>query len=164
MMHEHHLCSPSRMEWVTKKKPSGCIFCKISKGGKNVPNMVLYKDKGFMVVMNIFPYNTGHLQVCPVRHVTKLEDLSDNELSRLFIMVKRCQLLLTKALSPMGFNTGFNQGGDCAGASVEHLHVHIVPRFKRDFGFIDIIGRTKVLPEPVGSTFKKLKRHVKMLE
>jgi diadenosine tetraphosphate (Ap4A) HIT family hydrolase len=163
-MYHHWLCSPSRMKWVKKAKPSGCIFCNISKGDKKTKSMVLFRNEYFMVVMNIFPYNTGHLQVSPIRHVTRLEDLSDELLSKLFILVKKCHNLLNKVLSPMGFNTGFNQGGDFSGASVDHLHVHIVPRFKRDFGFIDIISRTKVLPEPVDITFRKLKRHVKMLE
>lgn len=163
-MYHHHLCSPSRMKWVTKTKPGGCIFCKISKSDNDKQNKVLYRNDEFFVVMNIYPYNTGHLQVSPIKHVTRLEDLSDVELSKLFVLVKKCQELLNKVLSPMGYNTGFNQGGDCAGASVDHLHVHVVPRFKRDFGFIDIIGHTKVLPEPVDITFNKLRRHVKMLE
>ena len=163
-MYNHYLCSPSRMGWVKKPKPSGCIFCRIAKGDSKIPSKILYKNDEFMVMMNIYPYNTGHLQVSPLKHVTRLEDLSDEELSKLFILVKKCHNLLNKVLSPMGFNTGFNQGGDFAGASVDHLHIHIVPRFRRDFGFIDLIGRTKVLPEPVDTTFKKLKRHVKMLE
>jgi diadenosine tetraphosphate (Ap4A) HIT family hydrolase len=163
-MYHHWLCSPSRMKWVTKKKERGCLFCRIAEGDKKIETKVLYKDKRFMVTMNVFPYNTGHLQVSPVKHVTKLEDLDDDEVSTMFILVKKCQKMLNKVLSPMGFNIGINQGGDFAGASVDHLHVHIVPRFRRDFGFMELIGHTKVLPESVDSTFKRLKRHVKLLE
>jgi diadenosine tetraphosphate (Ap4A) HIT family hydrolase len=152
------------MKWVKKKQAKGCLFCNIAKGDKKTPSEILYNDGKFMVLMNIFPYNTGHLQVLPVKHVAAIEDLDDKDVSAMFILVKKCVKLLKKVLQPLGFNIGINQGGDVAGASVEHLHIHIVPRFRRDLGFIDLISSTKVLPEPVGETYKKLKRHAKILE
>lgn len=163
-MYRYWLNSPSRMKWVKRKHGKGCLFCKIAKGDKKTRAEILYKDKKFMVIMNIFPYNTGHLQVSPVKHVTALEGLDDKDVSAMFILVKKCVKVLKRVLKPMGFNIGINQGGDIAGASVQHLHIHIVPRFKRDLGFIDIIGGTKVLPEPVDKTYKRLKKYVKMLE
>ena len=126
--------------------------------------MVVYRNSNFLVVMNIYPYNTGHLQVMPLEHVKNLDDLSDDDVSDMFVLVKKCVKLLKKTLCPEGFNIGLNQGGEAAGASIEHLHIHMVPRFRRDFGFIDIIGETKVLPEPVGETFERLKKNAKMLE
>lgn len=152
------------MKWVKKKHGKGCLFCKIAKSDKKISSKILYNDGKFMVVMNIFPYNTGHLQVLPVKHVTTLEGLDDKDISTMFVLVKKCLKLLKKVLQPLGFNIGINQGGDVSGASVQHLHIHIVPRFKRDLGFIDLISGTKVLPEPVDETYKRLKRHVKMLE
>ncbi len=161
-MHKHHLFSPSRSNWVGKKT-SGCLFCKILKNDPKIPKKVLYKDKEVIVLMNVYPYNIGHLQVLPVRHVENLEDLTDKEISSLFTMVKKSIKLLRKVLKPRGFNVGMNIG-DVSGASVRHLHVHIVPRFRTDFGFMEITAETKVLSETIEKTYKKLKKEVGMLK
>lgn len=166
-MIENWLCAPERIKWVTKpeNKSRGCVFCKIGKGiHKEEESLVLHKGKGFMVILNLYPYNTGHLQVLPIKHVKTVEQLTDKHVSEMFILVKKSMKLLKKVLKPIGFNVGINQGGTVSGASFEHLHVHIVPRFKRDYGFIDIIGGTKVLPEKVEDTYKRLKKHAEMLE
>jgi diadenosine tetraphosphate (Ap4A) HIT family hydrolase len=160
------LNAPERMKWVQspEKRPKGCVFCKIAKGQKGVKSLVLHKGKNFMVVMNPYPYNTGHSMVIPIAHKKTMEELTDKQVAEMFVIVKKVIKMLKKTIGPIGFNVGLNQGGSCSGASIEHLHVHIVPRFKTDFGFIDIIGGTKVLPEEVGETFKRLKKHEKMLE
>ncbi len=165
-MIENWLCAPDRMKWVTRSKKKGgkCVFCRISEGDHDADSLVLHKTRKFMVIMNLYPYNTGHIQVLPRRHAKSLEDLTDKEVADLSILVKKCIKMLKKAMDPLGFNVGFNQGGDASGASFEHLHVHIVPRFKTDYGFIDIIGGTKVLPEKPEDTFKRLQVHKKMLK
>jgi len=163
-MYDYWISSPGRLKWVKGSEGKGCVFCKIARGDKKIPAKVLYKNDRFMVIMNIFPYNTGHLQVMPVKHLSKVEGLSDKDLSDLFILVKKCMKLLKAAINPLGFNVGFNQGGDIAGASIQHIHIHIVPRFKRDIGFIDVIGKTKVLPVDIEQVFKDLKKHVDILK
>lgn len=157
------LYAPDRLKWVKGEKPKGCVFCKIGADASPARHFILKKTKGFFVVMNIYPYNTGHLQVIPLRHVTTIEELTDEETKEMFVLVKKSVKLLKKVLDPIGFNIGLNQGGTASGASIEHLHVHVVPRFRTDFGFIDVIGGTKVLPEEVGKTFRKLKKEVKIL-
>ena len=159
-----YIFAPSRMKWVRKKGRKGCLFCKIAKGDPKTPEKVLYKSRSVMVVMNIYPYNTGHLQVFPMRHVEKFEELTDEEISSLFIMVKKCVKLLKKVLNPAGFNIGMNIGGEITGASVKHLHIHIVPRFGRDTGFMEVIAETKVLPETLEQTYERLKKEVEMLK
>jgi diadenosine tetraphosphate (Ap4A) HIT family hydrolase len=167
-MIENWLYAPERIKWVKKpesNKNRGCVFCRIAQGKhKREESLVLHNDKGWMVIMNLYPYNTGHLQVMPVKHVKSIEELTDRQLAEFFVLVKKSVKMLKKALHPLGFNIGLNQGGTASGASFEHLHVHIVPRFKRDYGFIDIIGGTKVLPERVEDTYKRLKKHARMLE
>lgn len=164
-MHNMLLCSPNRMKWVTKKKDSGgCIFCKLTKAETGVKTLKLFQKGNFSVILNAYPYNTGHLQVIPVNHYKELGELSDQEVSEMFILVKRCMKLLRNVLKPAGFNAGLNEGGDCAGASIDHLHFHIVPRFERDFGFMDVIGGTKILPEDINETYNRLKKHVRILE
>ena len=148
-----------RMSWVTKSKPKGCLFCRIAKGDKRVPSRVLYRGKKTMVIMNLFPYNTGHLEVVPIRHVKDLTELTEEELEDLWKRIVKSMELLKRALRPEGFNIG-----ELAGASIEHLHVHIVPRFKRDFGFMEVTGKTRVMPEPIDRTYKKLKQYSSLLE
>ncbi len=161
-MHKYHLFSPSRLKWV-RKTHKGCLFCRIVENDPKVPKKVLYRNDNLLVVMNMFPYNTGHLQVLPARHVEDFEELSGEEISSLFTMVKKCIKLLKKVLKPVGFNVGINIG-EAAGASVPHLHIHIVPRFRRDFGFMEVIGETKVLPETLEQTYEKLRKEVGMLK
>ncbi|MBN2042789.1 MAG: HIT domain-containing protein [Candidatus Aenigmarchaeota archaeon] len=162
-MFKNYLWAKSRSKWV-KHKVEGCIFCGIAKRDPKIFTKLLYMGKDFMVIMNIFPYNTGHLQVIPKRHVETLEELNENEFRGLFEMTKKVIRLIDKALKPAGYNIGINMGGDIAGGSIRHLHVQIVPRYPRDAGFMETTAETKVMPETLDETFGKLKKHVKMLE
>lgn len=152
-----------RVKWLTKNKLKGCLFCRIIKGDKKVPSKILYRNEDVMVMMNLFPYNAGHLEVMPTSHVVNLEELPKEQFSKLFEMVRRCTKLLKKVLKPIGFNIGLNIG-NVAGASVSHLHVHIVPRFKTDFGFMETIARTKVMPESIDKIYKNLMKEIKILK
>ncbi len=157
-MFRYWLFSPFRKKWVThdKKEESWrCVFCEIAKGNKDVPQKIVFRDNEFMVLMNIYPYNTGHLQVVPVRHVESLEELGDEEYQKLWDFVRKSIRLLKNVLSPKGFNIGINLGEE-AGASIKHLHVHIVPRFQRDFGFMEIIAQTKIIPVDIDELYEKL--------
>ncbi|UCD02669.1 MAG: HIT domain-containing protein [Candidatus Aenigmatarchaeota archaeon] len=165
-MIENWMYAPGRLKWVTRPEKTGraCVFCQIARGDHKVESLVLHKGKRFMVIMNLYPYTTGHVQVLPIRHVEALEKLTDKEVSEMLILVKKSMKVIKKVLNPVGFNVGLNQGGSASGASINHLHVHVVPRFKTDFGFIDTIGATRVLPERVEDTYKRLKKHEKMME
>lgn len=153
----------NRLKWIKGLKIKGCVFCRIAKKDKRIPAYVLLNDGKIVVMLNRFPYNTGHLIVFPVRHVNSLEKLSDKELSSLMIMVKKSVELLRKALNPEGFNIGINIG-QVASESISHIHVHIVPRYKRDLGFMELTAATKIMPEPVEETYKKLKKYIKILK
>ena len=165
-MYLNYLWATSRMKWVKKpgKKIKGCLFCGIAKNDPNIPKKVLYKDKDVMVIMNIFPYNVGHLEVVSVRHVIWLEELSKEEFDKFFEMIKKTILLLKKTLNPKGFNVGLNLGGNISGGSILHLHVQIVPRYERDLGFMEVTAETKVMPESLDQTYKKLMKNVKILK
>jgi diadenosine tetraphosphate (Ap4A) HIT family hydrolase len=165
-MIENWMYAPGRLKWVTRpeKADRGCVFCRIARDDHKVESLVLHKGKKFMVIMNLYPYTTGHVQIVPIRHVEALEKLTDKEVSEMFILVKKTMKIIKKTIEPIGFNVGLNQGGRTSGASIDHLHVHIVPRFKTDFGFIDTIGATRVLPERVEDTYKRLKKHEAMLK
>jgi diadenosine tetraphosphate (Ap4A) HIT family hydrolase len=166
-MYSHYLWASHRMGYVKDKKKlqpyKGCILCGVAGDKPGVIKRVLYRDRLMMVIMNIFPYNVGHLQVVPIRHIEELEDLTPEESERFWELIRKSVILLKKALNPKGFNIGFNLGGDISGGSIHHLHCQIVPRYERDLGFMEVTASTKVMPQTVDQTFKELKKHTRIL-
>ena len=153
----------NRMKWVKRSgKAEKCPFCEIAKGKKR-KKFVLHETEKSIVMMNLYPYNTGHLLIFPKRHVESLNDLKKDEIEDISLLIVKSVRLLEKALKPEGFNIGMNIG-EISSASVKHLHVHIVPRYKHDLGFMELFSSTKVLPEPVESTYKRLKRYINILK
>ena len=150
------------MKWIKsyKKKSAKCVFCQIVNKKEKA---FILKEGEIFVIMNKFPYTTGHLIIFPRRHVKEIEDLKKDELEKLFTTLQNTVKLLKRALQPKGFNIGINIG-EVASASIEHIHIHIVPRFGADAGFMEIFDSTKVMPEPLGKTFKKLKKFSNILK
>jgi len=139
------------------KKPRGCIFCKIAREKKDKKNYVLFRGKWNYVLLNNYPYNSGHLMVVPFKHVKNLEDLTDEELYEHFKIVRESVKNLKKVFKPEGFNIGINIGR-VAGAGVEnHIHTHIVPRWSGDTNYMPVIADTKVIPEALKQTYNRLK-------
>ncbi|AWR97220.1 HIT domain-containing protein [Acidianus sulfidivorans JP7] len=139
------------------KKDSSCIFCDFIKQDNDKENLIVYRGRYAFVILNRFPYNPGHLMIVPYRHVSTLELLEDHEISEIFKLSKISMKVIRSIYSPDGFNLGVNIGR-VAGAGIEsHVHVHIVPRWNGDANFMPIIANTKVLPESLGDTYKKIK-------
>ena len=158
-----YLWATSRKKYVAKRHAEGCIFCKIAKNEKGAVKKEVYRNKEFMVIMNVFPYNRAHLEVVPLRHVYSITELADDELLGLFRLVKNTTKMIEAAYNPAGFNIGINIG-EYAGGSIEHLHVQIVPRYKRETGFMEVIANTRVMPETLDQTLSKLKKHASLLK
>jgi len=141
---------PHRMAYIEGERPTkdaghGCPFC-ASPTKTDADGLIVHRGEHCFVVMNLFPYNPGHLLVCPYRHVASYIDLTDDETEEFTKLTKAGVRALKAASNPGGFNLGMNQG-DVAGAGVAaHLHQHIVPRWGGDMNFMPIIGRTKALP------------------
>ena len=156
---KNHLRAQDKLDYVTgKNRPDvDCILCEIIRDSNEVKKYKLHQDALSMVCLNLYPYNPGHLMISPVKHVTDFRELSKEEILSISENVKRCQDLISELYNPIGFNVGFNQGGKLAGASIEHLHVHLVPRFRGELGYIDIIGSTRVVVEGIDTVFKKMK-------
>ncbi len=134
-----------------------CIFCDKPKGEPNEENLVLYKGKHAFIIMNLFPYNSGHVMVAPYKHTSKLSELSEEELLEIMKLVNASMEAIELAYSPQGFNVGMNLGRS-AGAGIEdHIHVHVVPRWIGDTNFMPIIADTKVIPEGLKESYAKLK-------
>ena len=144
------LWTPHRMAYIEGERPTkdaghGCPFC-ASPTKTDADGLIVHRGEHCFVVMNLFPYNPGHLLVCPYRHVASYIDLTDDETEEFTKLTKAGVRALKAASNPGGFNLGMNQG-EVAGAGVAaHLHQHIVPRWGGDMNFMPIIGRTKALP------------------
>ena len=140
------LWAPWRSKFVRKKKKKGCIFC-LKKNKKDNNKYIIKKIKFSFAILNIYPYNNGHVMVSPYRHIKDLTGLRDNELLDMMVLVRETQRLLEKKLKPHGFNIGINTG-EVGGAGYRgHVHIHIVPRWSGDTNFMPIIGQTKVIPQ-----------------
>lgn len=148
-----------RMPYVlAPKNPKECgnPFTHITETGDDAKEYILHRGIHNYIVMNRYPYNAGHLLVLPFREVARLEDLNNEERHELIDLVVEAQNILSRALSPDGFNTGFNFG-DAAGAGIPcHLHCHVVPRWNGDTNFMPVIGNTRVLPDSMDAMWQRL--------
>jgi Diadenosine tetraphosphate (Ap4A) hydrolase and other HIT family hydrolases len=148
------LFAPWRMEYLKGEKQKGCVFCESSVRDDD---LVLYEREYSFVIMNRYPYTTGHLLIVPFTHVSDLEGLTPNEKREILDMLSISVRVLKEAMNPEGFNIGANLG-KAAGAGVDdHLHVHVVPRWKGDTNFMTVLGETRVIPEDVRKTRDVLK-------
>ena len=156
------LYSPWRSAYIdtfkTEKKVKGCLFCRMAKQHDDESNLIVHRARHSFVVMNLYPYNSGHLMVVPMRHTRTLEKLSALELREAFDLVKRSIAALTKVSKPHGYNIGINIGR-VAGAGIEdHVHIHIVPRWNGDTNFMPVLGETKIISEDLKESWSKLMR------
>jgi ATP adenylyltransferase len=157
------LWAPWRMVYIQGPSPQECIFCKASKEDRDQENLVLYRSRTIFVMMNRFPYAYGHLLVCPVQHVRDLGGLPDHALGELMQVTRDAIHILQRSLNPDGFNMGINLGGVAGAGYVEHLHMHIVPRWHGDHNFMPIIGETRVISEHLAHTYGRLREGFDLL-
>jgi len=141
------------MEYIRiANKTKDCIFCLRNQ------YVLQEADKAF-IMLNLFPYNPGHLMVAPKRHVSQLEDLTEEEMLEIFELLKRSIRALKTESTPDGFNIGVNIG-KVAGAGFEgHLHFHVVPRWNGDTNYMPVIGNVRVIPEGIEATYQRLKKY-----
>lgn len=161
-MHEYEqmekLYSPWRLDYILSEKEKECIFCTKPQAGDDEGHLILKRGKCTYIIMNLYPYNNGHLMIVPFRHVARMQELTDEELCELGTMTRLCERVLTDVYHPDGLNAGMNLG-EAAGAGVAgHLHIHVVPRWIGDTNFISTLGNTRVIPEKMEDAYKKLKK------
>jgi ATP adenylyltransferase len=133
------------------ERPGGCPFC-VAPGLDEGDSLVVARGELVYAVLNLYPYNPGHLLVCPYRHVADYTDLSAAETVEVAEFTQRAMRAVRRASSPHGFNLGMNQGAVAGAGIAAHLHQHVVPRWGGDGNFMPVIGRTKVLPQLLGDT------------
>ena len=152
--------TPWRMAYIksaaTPADPA-CVLCANGQTEPNSSSLVLYRGTGCYVLMNLYPYNTGHLMVVPYLHTADLPGLAPASAHELFALTQRCVAILAEALAPHGFNIGMNLGRTAGAGIDEHLHMHIVPRWNGDSNFMPIVGGTKLIPEALDQPYAKLR-------
>jgi len=151
------LWAPWRMEYVGAAQAEGCIFCTKPVENRDEENLILTRGNHAFLMMNIFPYNNGHLMAAPFRHVADLSQLRSDEMLDLMQMVLVGKEALLKAFSPDGFNIGINVGRVAGAGIVDHVHIHIVPRWNGDTNFMPVIANTKVMPQSLAAAYAALK-------
>lgn len=155
------LWTPHRMVYIdgeskpTSDSPEGCPFC-LAPQREDADALIVHRGTTCYVVLNLFPYNPGHLLICPYRHVADLTDMTTSELHETTDLTATSMRVLRAAKNPQGFNLGMNQGTSGGAGVAAHAHQHVVPRWDADSNFLPIIARTKALPELLGRTRETL--------
>lgn len=154
-----YLWAPWRIEYIKKARDDegeGCFLCNKPTSDKDAANLILYRGKHCFVIMNSYPYNSGHLMVVPYNHVANLEDMTAEERNEQFELVSFSVAVLKQVFKAEGFNIGMNLGR-VAGAGIDkHIHTHIVPRWLGDTNFMPVAGDIKVVNEALEETYMKL--------
>ncbi|SHL24782.1 ATP adenylyltransferase [Pseudonocardia thermophila] len=145
------LWTPHRLAYIKDAGNEGCPFCRIPSLDDEEGLMVA-RGAAVYAVLNLHPYNPGHLMVVPYRHVAELEDLTDEESSELMAFTQQAIRALKTVSAPHAFNVGLNLGTAAGGSLADHLHQHVVPRWGGDANFIAVVGQTKVIPQLLGET------------
>lgn len=153
----------------TSGRTTGCIFCQASHGSVRLPPsreapadptrdaLILVRGRLSYVILNLYPYNNGHIMVVPNRHAPNLASMSAPEQAELMTLTRHAEIALTEAYAPHGINIGINLGQSAGAGVLDHLHVHLVPRWNGDTNFMTVVGNVRVLPEDLSETAKKLR-------
>ncbi len=156
------LWTPWRFEYIRNaEQAASCVFCQILRETRDAAKYVLFRGQHSFVLLNLFPYTSGHMMCVANRHITFLSDARPEELHEMIELGRVCEEALRHEYNPNGYNLGFNVGR-AAGAGVEHhLHMHVLPRWVGDSNFVSVIGETRVLPEELPVSYERLLPHFK---
>jgi len=155
------LFSPWRMPYLGRDKAAekarGCVFCLALEQNDSAANLIVHRGQRAFVILNRFPYTSGHLMVLPFTHVDQLDGLDAETRGELMELMSTATQVLRKVYRPQGFNLGANLGAAAGAGIEEHLHLHILPRWAGDTNFISTVGETRVLPETLEETWQRIK-------
>lgn len=148
-----------KLAYVKGPRPAGCILCLVCDGSQSVVDLSVYRDGMFMASVNLYPYNPGHLLVFPTRHVSDVRELRPEEELRLGQLTRYFLDLADALYRPAGYNIGYNMKS-AAGASIEHLHLHLIPRYPNELGIADLIAGKRVLVEQPAETARRFRERI----
>ncbi|MDI6740770.1 MAG: HIT domain-containing protein [Candidatus Edwardsbacteria bacterium] len=158
------LWAPWRMAYITRlgglggSRDGGCIFCVKPKQRRDAANHIVQRGKKAFAMMNLFPYNNGHLMIAPYRHVGNFLKLTDAEMLEIMQLAQACQRAIADCMRPDGFNLGFNLGRTAGAGIAGHLHLHLVPRWNGDTNFMPVLGETKVISESLDAAYARIRK------
>jgi len=155
------LWSPWRYDYITGSggaKTSGCVFCDIlNNSAPDEEKYILKRAEFNFVILNVYPYGTGHLLIVPFAHIADLDHADKQTTDEMMDLMKGAQTALTEVYSPDGFNLGMNLGTSAGAGVADHFHMHVLPRWSGDVNFMTAIGQTRTMPESLQTTYEKLK-------
>ncbi len=155
-MTERPIWAPWRIDYILGEREKSCLFCRVIEEDDDRGNLVLFRGRLAFVILNLYPYNPGHLMVAPYRHISQLEELEDEAALEVMVLTKKCCVALKNKMAAQALNAGLNLG-EVAGSSIkEHLHLHIVPRWEGDNNFMPVLAETRVMPQALGETYDLL--------
>jgi ATP adenylyltransferase len=156
------LWAPWRMAFITPKTPKSneCIFCTQPAALHDDEYYILYRGERCYIMLNLYPYNNGHLMVTPFEHTASISQLDSDTLTELMALAQLALAALRKAMNPDGFNMGINEGKVAGAGFAEHMHFHIVPRWNGDTNFMPVIADTKVMPDHLENVYRQLKEAI----
>ena len=158
-MAEQRLWAPWRLRYVQgERNDEGCIFCLAAASTDDEERHVLARGERCFVMLNAFPYNSGHLMVSPFRHVASIGDLDDDESLELMALTRSALRALRETYHPGGFNLGVNEGEIAGAGFAGHAHLHVVPRWAADSNFMAVTGDTRVLPQSLDDSYRALRQ------
>lgn len=159
------LWAPWRMTYIDGAgvEPGECIFCAKAAAATDEQNFVLYRGSRCFVIMNLYPYNNGHLMIAPYAHVPSIEELDAETLTDIMTTAQLCLAALREAMHPQGYNMGINQGAVAGAGIKDHVHLHIVPRWNGDTNFMPVLADTKVMPDFLANTYRQLREQFERL-
>lgn len=156
-----YLFNTEKIKYVRGEKPDvDCILCAIRDRSEKVRSLEVFRDDLFIVSVNLYPFNPGHLIIFPVRHITGMNQLSDAEALRMHHLSASTIEILKEEFNPSGFNAGYNLGSG-SGASIPHIHMHIVPRYENEVGFLDVLAGTRIVVVDPREAVERLKKRFK---
>lgn len=157
------LWAPWRQQFIYnhREKPRSCLFCRVKKSRQDVKNFLIERGKLSFTMLNLYPYNNGHLMVVPYRHIGSLELLNRQEVEEIFLLIQKTTKTLGRVIKPHGYNIGMNIGKAAGAGFAGHLHLHLVPRWEGDINFMPVCSQTKVVSESLQSLYQKITDDIK---
>lgn len=153
-----YVWNPWRWAYISgKERKRGCVFCDLPKENKDDEHFILHRARLSYIILNIFPYTSGHLMIVPFEHQSSLAELPDDTTNEMMSLAKVSQRALAEEYKPDGFNIGMNLGAAAGAGIAQHVHLHAVPRWIGDGNFMSVIGETRMLPESLENTLQRLK-------
>lgn len=159
----NNLWAPWRMTYLQSNRepaasgPDACIFCDKPKADDDEGNLIVHRGAACFVILNLYPYNNGHLMVVPYAHVATLEDLAVEPAAEMMTLAQTAVRVLRGMYQPQGFNLGINLGASAGAGIAAHVHLHVVPRWSGDTNFMTVTGDTRVIPEDLRETWRRMR-------